>query len=107
MVLYLRFRAQEHYRGELFEFLRKAVPYYEQPGGIRVRLFQSLSAPDVFLEVVEYKDRETYELDQQRVGRDSKMKALLEEWHSLHAGPVTAEAYYELNPSSSTGGDNA
>jgi hypothetical protein len=66
-----------------------------------------MGEPDTFLEVVEYQDREAYERDQQRVENDPAMKSLLEQWRSLHAGPVAAEAYYELNPCSPPGDDHA
>ena len=71
------------------------MPYYEQPGGIRVRLLEAMNAPDEFVELVEYRDQDTYEQDQVRVEQDPGMRALLAEWRQLHAGPLTVEVYRE------------
>jgi hypothetical protein len=93
VILMLRFSVAAENHGALRSFLAKAVPYYERPGGIRVRLLQSINSPDEFLEMVEYRDQGTYERDQRRVETDPLMKELLAEWRQLHARPVSVEVY--------------
>jgi hypothetical protein len=95
VTLLLRFTVAAEHHAALHAFLAKAVPYYEQPGGIRVRLLEDLKTPGTFVEVVEYRDRVTYERDQVRVESDEGMKSLLAEWRRLHAGPLTVEAFEE------------
>ena len=75
------------------EFLREAIPFYERPGGIRVRLLWDLDAPDRFVEVVEYADRVTYDRDQLRVDQDDEMRAYLRRWRALLAEPPQVRAY--------------
>ena len=85
--LHLRGRATPGRRSELVEFLREAIPFYEAPGGIHVRVLWDLADQDRFVEVVEYIDRETYDRDQARVEHDATMQAYLRRWRSLLAEP--------------------
>ena len=95
-MLILRFPVPAHRHDGLLAFLARAKPYYEQPGGIRVRLLRSRDDPGQFVEIVEYRDEEAYERDQARVASDPRMKALLEEWRGFHSGPSTVEAWQEI-----------
>jgi quinol monooxygenase YgiN len=94
-VLHLRIRVAPGKRDALFEFLKEAVPYYEAPGGIRVRLIERSDAPDSFIEVVEYDSVESFDADQQRVDHDPRMRELLARWRALLAEPPAVEVYHE------------
>jgi quinol monooxygenase YgiN len=91
--LHLRIRVANAKRDEFLAFLREAIPYYESPGGIRVRLLEDRSDSQRFIELVEYADDATYEADQVRVERDSLMKEYLARWRALLDGPPVLEAY--------------
>jgi len=91
--LHLRGRAAPGRRADLVEFLREAVPFYERPGGIHVRLLWDLTDPDRYIEVVEYVDRETYDRDQVRVAENPEMREYLRRWRALLAEPPQVEAY--------------
>lgn len=91
--LHLRIRIHPGGRGALFDFLKEAVPFYESPGGVRVRLLESADDPDRFIEVVEYATDAAYEADQRRVKQDERMKALLARWRELLAEPPVVEVY--------------
>jgi quinol monooxygenase YgiN len=91
--LHLRGQAAPGRRSELVEFLREAIPFYEAPVGIRVRVLWDLADPDRFVEVVEYLDRETYDRDQVRVEHDPAMQAYLRRWRSLLAEPPQVCGY--------------
>ena len=41
-------------------FLRGAIPFYEEPTGIHVRLLRDVDEPDAFVEVIEYDTDEDY-----------------------------------------------
>lgn len=81
----------------LLEFLRRAVPIYEQPGGIRVTLLHDHQRPGRFIERVQYADEAAFERDQQRVAEDGQMKALLEEWRSLLDDAPAVRVYRTIN----------
>ena len=91
--LHLRGRVAVGRRDDLVAFLRAAVPFYERPGGIRVRLLWEMSDPDRFIEVVEYADQATYDRDQERANGDAEMQDYLRRWRALLAGPPEVEAY--------------
>jgi hypothetical protein len=91
--LHLRASAAPGRRCELIEFLRAAIPFYEQPGGIRVRVLWDVADPDRFVEVVEYVDRRAYDRDQVRVEQDAEMRGYLSRWRGLLAGPPLVETY--------------
>jgi hypothetical protein len=74
-------------------FLREAIPFYERPGGIRLRVLWDTSDPDRFVEIVEYADRRTHDADQERVDNDPEMKGYLRRWRSLLAEPPHVETY--------------
>lgn len=95
-LVYLHLRINVQDRTRLIEFLRQAVPLYEKPGGIRIRLLQNFEKPNSFLEVVEYRDRPSYEQDQRRVKFDPEFKSCLQAWHRVLAGPPTAESYLDV-----------
>lgn len=91
--LHLRLTVAPGRRAEFFSFLEEAIPFYESPGGIRIRLLQDLNDDHRFIEVVEYADRATYERDQERVRSDTEMHAILARWRSLLAFPPQIETY--------------
>ena len=98
ITILLRFSIAPGRDPDLRAFLARARPYYEQPGGIRVRLLQSVDVPEEYVELVEYRDRETYRKDQDRVASDPGMKALLDEWRALHVGALRVEVLEEADP---------
>jgi quinol monooxygenase YgiN len=91
--LHLRGRVAPGRRAELVAFLREAIPFYEQPGGIRVRLLWEVADPDRFIEVVEYVDQRTHDRDQARVDSDPQMQDYLRRWRALLAEPPQVETY--------------
>jgi quinol monooxygenase YgiN len=95
-ILHLGIRVTEGNEERLLALLREAVPYYEQPGDIRIRLLRSRSEPRRFIEVVEYADRSAHDRDQIRVANEPRMKGFLERWRALLEGPVEVETYEEV-----------
>ncbi|MBX3094587.1 MAG: hypothetical protein KF680_08650 [Cryobacterium sp.] len=91
--LHLRGRVAAGRRRELDAFLIEAIPFYEQPGGIRVRLLWDVADPDRFIETIEYADQDAHDRDQVRVATDETMRGFLERWRSLLEGPPTVETY--------------
>ena len=102
-ILHLGIRVAEGNEERLLAFLREAVPYYEQPGDIRIRLLRSRSDPRRFIEVVEYADRNAFDRDQMRVANEPRMKGFLERWHDLLEGPIEMETFEELIPTKNGG----
>lgn len=89
----MRIRVAAENQDRLRDFLRRATPYYEQPGGITVTLLQRSDDPEHFVEVVRYREERAYELDQARVRDDPVMKGHLAEWRTLLAEPPVIEVY--------------
>jgi quinol monooxygenase YgiN len=96
--LHLRLRVAPGRRDEFFAFLREAIPFYESPGGIEIRLLQDKSDPDRFIELVLYDDEAAYDRDQQRVANDPEMKRFLQRWRALLAEPAVVEVYRLVRP---------
>lgn len=96
MVILLKGRVRPGRREDLVRFLRDAVECYERPDGILTRLLWDMDDPDAFVELIEYADRATYELDQRRVAFDPEMRGYLERWHALLAEAPVVETYEEL-----------
>jgi hypothetical protein len=95
-VLCLRVRVSAHRRTEFLEFLREAIPVYERPGGIRVRLLQEADDAEAFCEMIEYDSTELFELDQHRVENDPDMKRLIARWREIIGGPPVVDHYVEI-----------
>ena len=91
--LHLRVRVATGRREAFFAFLREAIPYYEGPGGIEIRLLQDKADDHRFIELVLYEDEQAYERDQERVASDPVMKRYVERWRSLLAEPPQVEVY--------------
>jgi len=91
--LHLRGKVLPGRRGELVAFLREAIAFYEQPGGIRVRVMWDVTDSDRFIEVMEYADQETHDRDQVRVANDADMQGYLRRWRALLAAPPEVETY--------------
>ena len=91
--LHLTGRAAPARRADLVAFLIEAIPFYEAPGGIRVRVLWAVADPDRFVEVVEYTDDATHDRDQQRVEGDPLMQEYLRRWGSLLDGPAEVRTY--------------
>jgi quinol monooxygenase YgiN len=97
VVLHLRLRCDPKDRDQLLSFMHEAVPFYEEPGGIRIRLLEDMTDPSRFIEIVEYETEEAYERDRPRVESDGRMQVYLRRWRSLLNGPVELETYKEVN----------
>ncbi len=93
--LHLRIRVAAERQAEFRSFLRKAIPFYEAPGGIRVRLLSKDAEPDRFIEQIEYVDERCYQEDDERTRSDPTMVELLARWRSLLAEPPIVEVYRE------------
>lgn len=91
--LHLRCRVRAGARDAFFAFLKDAVPFYEAPGGIRVRLLEDRADDHRFIELVKYADEATFERDQERVANDATMKGYLARWRALLAEPPVVEVY--------------
>jgi RimJ/RimL family protein N-acetyltransferase/quinol monooxygenase YgiN len=93
--LHLRIRVSREKRAVFDAFLREAIPFYEAPGGIRVRLVEDEGDPTRLIEIVEYASVERYLADRERVTNDGTMQAYLERWRALLDGPAHVEVYHE------------
>jgi quinol monooxygenase YgiN len=91
--LHLRGRVAAGQRAELVAFLTEAIPFYEEPGGIQVRLLWDMADEDHFIEVVEYADATVYDRDQQRVEHDPRMIEYLRRWRALLDGAPDVVTY--------------
>ncbi len=98
--LHLRIRVRPGRRAEFLDFLREAIPYYESPGGIEVRLLQDRADDHRFIELVQYDSESGYAKDQARVEHDPTMRSLLVRWRELLAEPPVVEVYHLLGPGS-------
>ena len=58
--VHLRIRVVSGRQSDLHRFLADAIPFYESPGGIRVRLLSDSSDPERFTELIECIDEQTY-----------------------------------------------
>jgi quinol monooxygenase YgiN len=96
IVLHLAGRVPDGGRPALEAFLAEARPFYESPGGIRVRLRWDRDDPARFLEIMEYADESAYLADQERVESDPTMRAWLTRWHALLAGPVDVSVWDDV-----------
>lgn len=94
--LHLRIRVPVGGEQPLREFLNDAIPFYEAPGGIHMRLVRDASDPLAFIEIVEYATREDYAADQHRVANDPEMAGYLERWRKLLDGPPGVEVWEQL-----------
>lgn len=91
--LHLRIRVLPGRRDEFLAFLREAIPFYESPGGITIRLLEDLHDDHSFIELVHYADEQTHLRDQHRVEHDPIMQWYLKRWRALLAEPPVVEAY--------------
>jgi len=100
--VHLRIRVAEDRQADFRLFLQEAIPFYEAPGGIRIRLLSDDSDSERFIELVEYIDELTYRRDDHRVQSDPTMAQFLAQWRSLLAEPPIVETHHEvgLRPSS-------
>ncbi|MBX3092824.1 MAG: hypothetical protein KF801_10010 [Cryobacterium sp.] len=95
--LHLRGRVAAGRRPDFDAFLAEAVPFYESPGGIRVRVLWDTADSDRFVEVIDYVDQAAHDRDQIRVENDVRMRDLLERWRDLLDGPPVVETYTRDN----------
>jgi quinol monooxygenase YgiN len=95
--LHLRIRVAAEQREAFLAFLTEAIPVYERPGGIRIRLLEDAGDAGRFIEVVEYDSQEAFDRDQERVEQDPESRALLERWRALLDGPPQVEVYRHLS----------
>jgi hypothetical protein len=91
--LHLRGRVAEGRKPAFLEFLAEAIPFYESPGGIRVRVLWDAADESRFVEVIEYADQAAHDRDQVRVENDVRMRDVLQRWRDLLDGPPVVETY--------------
>ena len=98
MIIQLAGRVADGRWDDLVSFLKKAISFYEEPGGITVRLLRDVADPNAFIEVIEYDSEDSYTADQRRVETEPAMIIRLEEWRSLLAGPVEVRTFRDVTP---------
>lgn len=96
IILHLSIRVKAEKQIALVSFLQEALPFYEKPSGIKIRLLQNRRDPEQFLEIVEYDNPEIFEQDNERVNFDVEMNSYLERWRALLASEAEVEIYQEL-----------
>ena len=106
VVLHLRVHVAPDKRDELLSFLRDARDYYEQPGGIHMRLLQDAEDENTLIEVFEYDSVEAYQDDEQRVASDPVMQAVLNKWRSYLKGKPKVEVCIDLTETDLLAGGN-
>lgn len=94
--LHLRFTTPTGDHRALGPFLKRALPTYEAPPGIRVRLLRSIEQPARYIEIIEYETLEAFQHDEKRLTDDATMKSLIQEWRGLIAGDLEVEAYEDV-----------
>jgi quinol monooxygenase YgiN len=99
VVLHLHIQVAPERREELLAFLREARSLYEQPGGIRMRLFQKMGEENAFIEVFEYDTLEDHLRDEERVANDPHTKTVLAKWRSLLKSKPVVETYFDVTGS--------
>ena len=99
MLIQLRGRVTHDRWDDLVSYLAKAIPFYEQPGGIHVTVLHDIADPDAFIEVIDYETEDSYAADQYRVQHDPDMVERLKEWHTLLAGPVEVQTFRDVTSS--------
>ncbi len=87
-VVAMNYSVSPEKRLALFRFMEEAIPFYEKPGGIRVKLYESADVPGTFLELVAYASRKIYEQDQYRIENDPEYRRVLSEWHKFFEGEL-------------------
>jgi len=95
--LHLRLTVKPGRRDDFLAFLKEAIPYYESPGGIEIKLVQDFDNPHRFVEVVHYRDEAAYFADQHRVDADARMREYIEKWRSFLVEPPASEVYRDVN----------
>lgn len=95
--VHLRIRVEPGRKDDLRLFLREAIPFYESPGGIHVRLLGDTSASDRFIEVIDYASEHAYLADEERVKSDATMAEYLARWRAILAEPPTVETYRDID----------
>jgi quinol monooxygenase YgiN len=103
-VIHLNVRVADSNLQAFLDFLREAVPFYEEPGGIKIRLLQNTDDPNSFIEVVEYVDHEIYRRDQERVNSDPRMQGYLARWREFLSGPPQVTIYRDISDEIPKGG---
>jgi hypothetical protein len=98
MIIQLRGRVATGRWDDLVSFLLEAIPFYEEPGGIRVRLLRDVDDATAFIETIEYDTETSYATDQHRVQHEPSMIARLEEWRGLLVGPVEVQTLHDVTP---------
>jgi hypothetical protein len=104
-IIQLKFTLPSTDTGSLYTFFKRAIPFYESPGSIRIRVLRHTLNPCQFIEVVEYGSMEAFQQDQHRVGHDTEMQGYLQEWHSLLSGEVNVDEYEDVTEEISKNGE--
>jgi len=86
VVLVLEGRVPAGGQAALEEFLAEASRYYEEPGGIRVRLHWDRGDACRFREIIEYESMQGFEADDERTRSDNRMREYLARWRRLLDG---------------------
>ena len=93
VVLVLEGRVPAGGQAALEEFLAEASSYYEEPGGIRVRLHWERDDAYHFREIIEYESVQGFEVDGERTRSDPRMREYLASWRRLLDGDASVTVW--------------
>lgn len=94
--LQLRFTLPTADSGQLAAMIKAATPFYQMFGNAEVRLLQNVDDPARFVQQIEYKANEEWELSRQRIASDARMQAYLQTWRTMFPGALEIDVYQEV-----------
>ena len=73
--------------------MAEASSYYEEPGGISVRLEWERDDTRRFREIIEYESVQVFEIDDERTRSDPRMREYLTRWRRLLDGEASVTVW--------------
>jgi len=80
----------------LATMMKSALPLYQSFGDAKVRLLRNVDDQTQFLQVIEYRTDQAFELNRQKLASDPMLQKYLQGWRALFPGAVEMDVYEDL-----------
>ncbi len=80
----------------LASMMKNALPLYQSFGDAKVRLLRNVDDQTQFLQVIEYRAEQAFELNRHKLASDPMVQQYLQGWRAMFPGAVEMDVYEDL-----------
>jgi hypothetical protein len=76
--------------------MKNSAPMYAVFGSVKISLLRNVDDPAQFVQVIDYKADQTFELNRQKLSSDPITRNIVQAWRSLFPGAIEIDVFEDV-----------